>query len=192
MLKEKLDHCTCCTPANSKAKRFKTVIVILAIVFCVYQLGLQFGLKPLLGDYETLNGSVCKTILVPGLYVMVAPPFIALVKGGEIGIMIKKSWGWHIESHPVTKIPMGHVGVLTEKITGLVQQETLAPGKHSIDPDKFDVTTVFTGKQTYYYTDPEMYEYFVNPEMYKTATVFPGNKSVDKANGMTSFQNEGE
>lgn len=76
MLEKKPDHCTCCTPTNSKSKWFKMLVVFLAIGFCTY----QFGIKPLLDE----RGEDIGRLLLPIIELF---PFITVVPKNEVGVV---------------------------------------------------------------------------------------------------------
>lgn len=151
MLEEKPDHCTCCTPTNSKSKWFKIVVVFLAIGFCTY----QFGIKPLLDEQDT-NGKGIGRILQPGFHIIELFPFITVVPERKVGVIWRSASGSKsFTKHPATEIPEGYVGVLTDRQTGVVQSKPLLPGTYYLNPKLYKVDEVFIGKQTYYYGGAE-------------------------------------
>jgi hypothetical protein len=133
---------------TDKSKWFKRVAVFSAIFFCTY----QFGFSPLYEKYQdqwyTQDESgerVKKDILVPGFYFKFGWPFIKHIPDEYVGVFHHKK----IYLIPATEIPIGYVGVLTHRGTKMVQPKSLPPGKYYINRQLYDVTEVYTGKQTW-------------------------------------------
>lgn len=142
-------------PTNKKSKRFKWAMIFLSIVFCAY----QFGFKPLLDEQrsqwdvqglKTENGEVSRKLLSPGFHIIDFFPFVTVIPDGEVGLLKKTYSGDKtVEKYPVTEIPFGYVGVITDKRTDAVQPKVLKPGRYYLNPELYKVDEVFTGKQTY-------------------------------------------
>lgn len=156
-------------PTDDRSKWFKWVIVFLAIVFCAY----QFGFKPLTDDQRSQwdvqdlsdderfiedDEKVVGDVLLPGYHFMFRPPFFVVIDQGEVGIRTKGTLGWNIKNVPVTEIPIGYVGVITDKRDDYVQYvlpKVLKPGRYYLNPELWKIDKVFTGKQTYYFGGDE-------------------------------------
>lgn len=127
-------------PDSSVSKRNKIVIVLMAMMACLW----AFGIKPMVDDYNEIG-----KIITPGFHFKSLFPFIHHVSEDEVAMIYDRTG--EIVYYPVTNIPNGHVGVLTERTTGIVQPKILEPGVHRINPEMYDVSEVYTGKQTWKY-----------------------------------------
>ena len=140
---------------TDKSKWFRKMIVCLAIILCSY----QFGFKPIYDNYkqksqwdvifesEAYEEDGKAKLLMPGFHLVSSFPFIVIIDTGYVGVMEKDG----IRSVPITEIPFGYVGVITDKSTKYVNPTVLKPGTYYLNPNLYEVDKIFTGKQTWHY-----------------------------------------
>jgi hypothetical protein len=149
---------------TDKSKWFTRAIVFAAIVFCSY----QFGFKPLLdeqrshwdvqdlSDDQKTSDQMSDKMLLPGFHIIDFLPFITVIPEGQVGFLRKSYNGpMTVEKYPVTEIPVGYVGVITNKRTQAVNPKVLTPGKYHIDGELYQVDKIFTEKQTWHFKNSE-------------------------------------
>jgi hypothetical protein len=137
---------------TDKSKWFKWLVVLVSVVFC----GWQFGVKQIIDDHQQKSqwdvifhseeGEEAKVkLLLPGTHIISSFPFFVTIDQGEVGIENEDG----VRKVPATEVPIGHVGVITDRRSEYVNPKVLKPGRYYLNPDLYKVDNVFTGKQTW-------------------------------------------
>jgi len=126
-------------PSNTRSLWFKRAIIFAAIVFCIY----QFGFKNLINETSHTE------LLLPGHHIISSYPFFINVIQGEVGIYDTNGF----RTIPSIDIPVGYVGVITDKKTKIVNPNPLIPGRYYIDNRIYKVDKVYIEKQTWHFGD---------------------------------------
>jgi len=130
-------------PKNDKSKWF-VIILIFAIFFsCVW----WFVFEPY---SEKIQGDTSK-VYQPGYHLVDKWPFTFSVDANDCASLVDKGWYYDIHYHGVVIIQHGYVGVISGDKG--VEKDPLLPGRYYLDLNKYEVTTIYTEKQTYVFGD---------------------------------------
>ncbi|GAF73725.1 unnamed protein product [marine sediment metagenome] len=130
---------------------FKRVVVLVAVI-CIW----QFGVKPIVDEHQQKNQWDIESpskeeakagLLLPGFHIISSFPFVVTIGQGEVGIEDEDG----VRKVPVTEIPAGHVGVITDRRSKYVHVKALKPGRYQVNPDLYEVDPIFTGNQTWHF-----------------------------------------
>ncbi len=135
-------------PKNKKSKWFM-VGVILSVFFCIVIF--MPDVKTFNPIEKGHNGVDVGDLLPPGYHLVNKWPFIIAVPSGRVGGLIERGWYYDVEFYDYVIIPKDHVGVLTGNKG--VLNKVLKPGTYPINLRQYEVTLVYTEKQTYEFKD---------------------------------------
>jgi hypothetical protein len=138
-------------PISPKRKSMTTYVLVAFLVVVVLFIGNMMGTTEF--DYDDLdNTSVpASTLLKPGFHFLAKWPFVETIPINRVGTVLDMGWYYSIKTYPPTDIPIGYVGVLTNKTTGIVEPNPLKPGRYYLNHDYYKVDKIYTEKQTWHF-----------------------------------------